>query len=162
MANIFRHEGRVSIRAFFLFDERVEERYLHDVCTTFDAVYDNLPLMNTQNWTEKTDRTCGIILDEAGEAFTAEKTGEGELTVRWKDDYVVFDEEKVSVKAEKLHFRPGKPNAEIRRDGNMLYYEYRGAKYALSVENAKIMDGDAGEYVINPTDGVCILRPIRI
>ena len=161
MANIFRHEGRVSIRAFFLFDERVEERYLRDVCTTFDAVYDNLPLMNTQNWTDKTDRTCGIILDEDGECLTAVKTGEGELTVRWKNSSAVFDEEKISVTCKKIHFRPGKPNADIRREGNMLLYEYRGAKYALSVENADVTDGAPGEYIICPTNGSCILRPIR-
>ena len=83
------------------------------------------------------------------------------LSVSWKDHSVIFDEEKVTVKAEKLHFRPGKPNADIRREDNMLRYEYRGAKYALSVENAEITDGDAGEYIICPTGGVCILRPVR-
>lgn len=162
MANIIRHEDRVSIRAFFLFDERYAERYLEEVCTTFDAVYDNLPLMNTQNWTDKTDRTCGIILDTEGSEFSAEKRGEGELTVRWGDKWVNFCEDAVCVCAPRLIFRPGKPDTEIRREENTLYYNHRGFAYALRIENAAVADGDAGEFIITPVGESCILRPTRL
>ena len=33
---------------------------------------------------------------------------------------------------------------------------------ALSIENAKVTDGEPGEYRIAPVDGTCILRPIRL
>lgn len=48
--NLFAEENRLWIRDLHLFDEEYTERYLYDVCTTHNMVYDNLPIVYGNRW----------------------------------------------------------------------------------------------------------------
>lgn len=184
VANIFRYEDSIFIRSLFLFDETVEDHYIRDVCTTSDAIYENLPIVNTQLWFDHDEKkNCGLVLDSRAEAFTVEKVGDGALKVAWKDKYVQFEEHRILCKTNKIRFCLGdkvlqvgaelvdhnnngnkfyvNPKPEIRVVGNAIEYEYKGNKYFLNVENASI--GFTGDSVIELTaiseDGWMYLYP---
>lgn len=49
-SNFFWEKDRFWIRDIHLFDEKYEERYLKDVCTTTYMIYDNLPVIDGNRW----------------------------------------------------------------------------------------------------------------
>ncbi len=157
-ANIIRYENRVMIRSLFLFDERVEDLYIKDTCTTFDAVYENLPAIDTLRASEGEKRDCGLVLDTDAEAFCAEKVGEGALKVLWKDKSVLFEEDKITVVSDYLHFYTG--NMEVLVNDNHIQYQYKGREYALWVQNGTVRFLENGDVEILPENGVVKILPI--
>lgn len=89
-ANIFRDGGRIFIRSLYRFDENVPEHYLDTPCETWDATYENIPVIDTLRGND----TSGLTLAEGKGPFTAERSGDC-LTVRWKDGYITFAPEKI-------------------------------------------------------------------
>ena len=158
-ANIARFEEQIFLRSLFLFDERVAEHYLTETCTTFDAVYENQPLINNAQWVgrERT-KNFGLLIDTEAAPFTAEKSGEGCLKIAWNDKSVIFNEEGITVTAETLTLRLGEPTAEITLEGNTLGYTYNGNRYGLRIENATVAPCEGG-YTIQTKDGQCALIP---
>lgn len=184
VANLFRFEDSVFIRSFFLFDETVEDHYLREVCTTSDAIYENLPLVNTQLWFDHDEKkNCGLVLDSDAEAFTVEKVADGTLKVAWKDKYVQFEEHRVVCKTDKIRFylgdkalRVGEEIADPNNNGNKFYvnpkpeiqvhegaieYEYKGNRYFLNVKDADIrmVSDSLMELTATSEDGVMYLYP---
>ena len=184
VANLFRYKNSIFIRSFFLFDETVEDHYLRDVCTTSDAIYENLPLVNTQLWFDHDEKkNCGLVLDSEGEAFTVEKVAEGTLRVSWGERYVQFEEHRVICKTDKIRFylgdkvlQVGAELVDLSNNGNKFYvnpkpdmklldnaiaYEYKGSPYFLNVEGATLRS--AGDNLIELTPiaegGVICLYP---
>ena len=47
VANLFRCDGKVFLRCLYCFDEDAPERYLDRPCETWDATYENLPVVDT-------------------------------------------------------------------------------------------------------------------
>ena len=136
--NIMRVDNKVFIRAFYLFDDRIKEYYEDTLCSTFDAVYENLPIVDTIYQKGDTDGGYGIILDECGHSFTAAKTNENELTVSWDDKSVIFKEDSIIINNCKLTFTYHMLNTNIFTDSSKLNYEYKGNKYLLDVTNGNI------------------------
>lgn len=161
VANLFRIKDRIFIRGLYLFDECVKDAYLENTCTTFDAVYENLPMVDTLSWNGEEKYDCGIVIDRNGKAFSTEKMAEGVLKVSWDDKYVIFEEDKIIVCANKLYFFTGQHVPSMELIGNAIYYEYKGTKYALQIVNANIVTCNNGDYEIAPKE-TCILRPTRI
>lgn len=158
-ANIARFEGQVFIRSFFLFDERVAEHYLTKTCTTFDAVYENQPIINNALWVGKErKKDYGLLIDTDATPFTAEKIGESNLKIAWNDKSVIFGEEGITVSADALTLRLGEPTAEIILCGNTFSYTYHGNRYGLRIENATVTPCEGG-YTIHPENGHCTLIP---
>ena len=161
VANIFRYEDSIFIRSLFLFDETVEDHYLRDVCETSDAIYENLPIVNTQLWLDSGEKkNCGMVFDSSAEKFAIKKMSDSSLKVWWKDKYVQFEEQRLICKTDKIRFYLGdkvlrvgeevidhnnngnkfyvNPKPDIKVCGNSIEYEYKGNKYYLNVENADI------------------------
>lgn len=161
VANLFRYEGYTFIRALYLFDERVEEHYLTRTCTTFDAVYENLPLVDTVVGYAQERRECGLVIDTQGEAFTVQKTAEEALTASWTAHTVTFEPDAITVKAPKLYFYAARQPAQIVCEGQALAYRYKGVQYRLRVENAQICPCVNGDFEIIPSEGTCKLYPER-
>lgn len=159
MANLFRYENRIFIRALYLFDERVKEQYLEKTCTTFDAVYENLPLVDTLFWNKDEKYDSGLMIDTDGAPFTAEKLSDSVLKIKWNDNYVIFDETKILVHADKLYFHTGNHIPSIKVADNTICYEYKDIKYALKIENASVLEDEKGIEII--PSGTCALYPIR-
>ena len=184
VANLFRYENSIFIRALFLFDETVEDHYLREVCTTSDAIYENQPIVNTQLWFDHDQKkNCGLVLDSEAQPFTVEKAGEGALKVCWKDKYVQFEEHRIACRTDKIRFYLGdkvlrvgeeiadphnngnkfyvNPRPDMRISGNAIEYEYKGNRYFLNVEGADVRFVDKALIELIPTseDGVLYLYP---
>jgi hypothetical protein len=159
MANLFRYKNRIFIRSLYLFDERVEEQYLKNTCTTFDAIYENLPLVDTLFWNKDEKYDCGLMIDTNGAPFTTEKLADGVLKIKWSDKYVIFEENKIVIHADTLHFFTGKPHAKLMISDHAISYEYKNTAYSLRVENAEISECENGIEII-PKE-FCELRPTR-
>lgn len=158
-SNIFRYKNTVSVRAFYLFDEKIEDKYLKQVCTTYDAIYENMPLVDTLNCTDK-DTKCGLILDEDAGEFSAEKTDDGVLQVCWNDKKVVFDEDKITIYAPEISFYMNNCKPEITVNGTTLLYQYKNNNYSLAIKGADIIpDKDRIKLISN--NGKIELCPVR-
>lgn len=133
-ANIFRCENRIFIRGLYLFDETVEDYYLEQPCTTWDAMYENLPVVDTAVW----QNNGGMLIDTEGVPFSVKKVAESELLVFWADKAVVFSENRIVVENAELSFDISGANAAIEVCGNKIGYSYKGKKYALKTETATV------------------------
>ena len=184
VADIFRYEDSIFIRSFFLFDETVEDHYLSEVCKTSDAIYENLPIVNTQLWFDFSEKkNCGMVFDSNAEKFTVKKMSDSSLRVSWKDRYVQFEERRIKCKTDKIRFYLGNkvlrvgeeivdhnnngnkfyvnPKPDIKVCGNSIEYEYKGNKYYLNTEKADIKVASDTMIEITPLadDGVFYLYP---
>ena len=134
--NLFRHENKTFIRAFYLFDERIKDIYLDGICDTFDSVHENMPLVDTAYQKGDGEGGFGIILDEASTAFTAMKSGEEELTISWSDKSIVLQKDRVLLNNCKFKFTPNMINTKNSVNDNFIAYEYKQNKYELHIEGA--------------------------
>ena len=139
-ANIVKAEGKIFIRSFYLFDDRIADIYNDATCTTFDSVYENMPIVDT--WYQKGDTNggYGIILDECDADFTAKKGGEGELVVSWNDKSVTFKEDRIILKNCKFSFTYTMVNTKIITNPDSIDYEYKGNKYSLKIDGSTVYE----------------------
>ena len=158
-ANLFRFQNSTFIRSWHLFDERVPEHYLTEKCTTFDAVYENLPLVDALFWNDGENYKSGIQIDADATAFAVERRGEDSLAVKWKDREVVFLPDRIRVTSPELRFWAVRAEC-LTVAGNTVEYHYRGTQYALEVIGAG-MKQKADHISITPAYGTCELIPRR-
>ncbi len=138
VANLFRCDDKIFLRAFYLFDENFEDHYLNTPCETWYAVNENLPLVDTINW----ENNEGALIDNCGEKFTVEKTKEGVLKAAWQDKSVVFEEDAITFTkcGFALDLKGIVPKVEINE--NDVIFEYKGKKYAITANmKPEIKDG---------------------
>lgn len=162
VSNLMRWENRICIRSLFLFDERAEERYLYNVCQSFDAVYENLPMINNLLWSGDEKYRCGLVIDAEASVFQAKKQGEGSLKIEWDGGFIIYDEEKITVCAKQIHFYIGTPTADISVLDNVIFYNYKGKFYSLEIRNAQVRRLENGDISIEPYCETCMLIPTRI
>jgi hypothetical protein len=89
-----------------------------------------------------TDGGFGILLDQDAKAFSAAKSGEGELTVSWNDKSVIFKEDSIILVNCKPTFTYNMINTKISVNDSVINYEYKGVKYSLEVSGADITHKD--------------------
>lgn len=157
VANVFRYEKSVFIRALYLFDENIKDKYTVDTCHTFDGIYENLPIVDTIKWTNDTLTESGLVIDAAGEPYTVEKTGDGVLKLVWSDKYVILSEDGIEIKTDKMNYNHHNSAANITVGENSISFDYEGNKYSLIAENAEVKRTDDENIEIVP-NGVCFLR----
>ena len=141
-ANLMRVDEKVFIRGLYLFDDRIVDRYEIEPCLTFDAVYENLPIVDTHYQKGERDGGFGIILDESATAFAAEKSSDEELTISWNDKKIVFKNNGIIIHNCKLSFTNNMFNTKITTLTNSILYEYKGVKYSLDVSGGSIKNHD--------------------
>ncbi len=143
VADIFRSGKTVFIRALYLFDERIKDYYLDTQCTRFDAVYENLPIVDTIIWQKDKKENIGLVLDVNAEAFTAERVGNEDLCVKWSDKSVIFHPDSIEIiNCEELTFAPGEAKAEITLENNYVCYKYNEHDYSLQTSGCLIFEID--------------------
>ena len=162
VSNLIRWNNQIFIRALFLFDEHVEDHYLCDVCNSFDAVYENLPIVNNLLWSGDEKYRCGLVIDENASAFHVEKCAESKLKIEWDSGSVIYDEEKITVCAKQLYFYIGNPTADISISENAIFYVYKGKSYCLEIQNGKAIRLENGDILIESFDEGCMLIPKRM
>ena len=147
-ANIFRHNNQIFIRALYLFDERVKDRYLTEKCTRFDALYTNLPIVDTVLATPEKKEDIGLLLDGDATAFTAEKTAEGVLAVKWGDKSVIFSEEGITVcGVDTLTWFKESLQGEVSLQDGVFRFCYEGNAYSFVCEGGIVKETEDA-YVI--------------
>ena len=160
-ANLFRFEDKVFFRSLFLFDERIKDHYLTETCTTFDAVYENLPIVDTMTCPDQEKKACGLMIDGACEPFAAEKIADGVLHVQTGDVSVTFYADRIEIGAKRLMWYANAAKEEIEgaRDGFLLCY--KGNRYRLRMEGATLAAVSDG-FVITATEKKLILYPEKL
>ena len=144
VANILNYEGRVAIRALYLFDDRVADHYLTKRCTTFDSVHENLPIVDTYYQRGDGDGGAGIILAGDADEITVTAVGEDALTVCFDGGRIELYPDRIIINGCGASFTPEMTNTHIRQEANRLVYLYKGNSYALSIEGGELtFDGTA-------------------
>ncbi|MBQ7302781.1 MAG: hypothetical protein IJW89_04280 [Clostridia bacterium] len=137
-ANLFRFEDKLFFRSLHLFDERVKDRYIIDTCSTFDAVYENLPIIETRFCPEEARKQCGLTVDCVAQAFDAKKIADGVLQVTCGDKSVIFYDDRIKICADSLLLYGNSIKAQADIVANAIALTYNGAKYRLRVDGATV------------------------
>lgn len=157
MANIIRHDTCISIRYFYLFNERIAENYLDIPCDTWDATYENLPVVNTFLWQENGHDNKGLILDEQGCPFTIEKTTDQTLSVKWQEKSVLFSETEIRIHhLKQLIFDFTGSTAEIDLVENIIMFHYKNSDYRIIISGAKLQKIESGCIIEAIEDDIVI------
>lgn len=157
-ANLIWHEGTVALRALYLFDDRVEDLYLNNICDTFDSVHENLPIVDTAYQVGDSDGGIGIIFD-TGAGVLTQKLGEDSVSARYDGKTITFSPDRITVTKCKAYFTPEMINTKICLNGNRLEYIYKGHEYALTVLGGEIRQD--GQTFIIEGDEVTLI-PTRV
>lgn len=160
-ANLFRFEDKLFFRSMHLFDERVKDRYIVNTCSTFDAVYENLPIIETRFCPEEVKKQCGLMISGSAQAFSAQKTADGVLQVASGDKLVTFFEDRIEICADSLLLYGNSIKAHADIVANAIVLTYNGTKYRLRVGGAAISScGEDIEIVANRS--IITLYPEKI
>ena len=154
-ANLFRHNKKVFIRALYLFDENAEDYYNGKCCTTFDAVYENQPVVDTVIWDDG-ESECGMYLDLDGAQLKTERLSEKALKVSWGDKYVIFYENKTEIKNCDVAFYKGNAKADITPSADRIGYCYRGRKYEVFASVGEIVQENDCIKILSENGNICL------
>ncbi len=148
--------GRLYIRSLDLYDERYKERYLTEPCTSWDARYDNLAVVDNRLWSKaQNESAIEIEPDVKHKEFTVFAENGEVLALRSDDLYIRFTPEKIEFgNVNKLVISFGSPDGERTLayvDGNEperseFDFNYREFKYG---------------FTIIRRDGITELRPMK-
>ncbi len=145
VVNIFRNGKTIFIRALYIYNDEIKDYYLDLSCTRFDAVYENLPIVDTVNWQEGNKENIGMVLDNKAEPFVAKKRGDGELLIKWSDSSVTLYPHKIELSnIGKITFNPGAASAKIFAGDGELNYEYNRNKYTVHFDGGKVFKNKEG------------------
>ena len=150
-ANLLRDGEKLTLRALYLFDENVPEHYLDKACETWDAEYENLPLVDTI----RGEDTDGLVFLGARGNLKTEKTGPDTLTVRWDNGSISFTPDGISVYSTPCKLAFGGPDLKTA-EGSGILCEYKGNRYRMLCSGR--VQPHPGGCTIDPIDGCFTLR----
>lgn len=139
-ANLFRFEDRVFIRSLFLFDERVPDAYLDETCATFDAVYENLPIVDTRALPEDRRKDCGLTLSCGNAPVAVDQTAQGVLRATFGGGAVTFFEDRIEVAADSVWLDASSAYALTKVEPDCLFFSRKGRDYRLRIANGAALE----------------------
>lgn len=157
-ANLFRFEDKIFFRSIFLFDERIKDLYLENTCTTFDAVYENLPIVDTMSCPDEDKKQCGMMIAEGVKPFAVKKTADGVLRVQFGDNSVTFFYDRIEVVSESLLLYSNSQKGDVTISADGLGFEYKDHYYRLDVSGAMVSECD-GNIMFTSTGNKITLHP---
>ena len=141
-ANLFRHENKVFIRSLYLFDDGIADVYNNTICDTYDAIYENMPIVDTIYQKSDTDGGLGIILDTEATNLSVSKISDDQLKIFWNDKTVIFTEDRIFIEKCKLSFTPDMKNTVISVFDDKILFEYKSNKYVLLIQNGACTENE--------------------
>ncbi len=158
--NLFLHDGKLMIRDINKFDEAYPERYLTQACTSWDARYDNLPIVDSRLWSQE-QTPCAMWLSRPVALLQPiEKEDSLEVILHFQDGCkgrMLLTPQGIRIEAGgALHYHTGLPHAEIHLNGNTFTYNYQGFAYAMPV-TANVIATQEG-YMLSPQENKVILH----
>lgn len=161
-ANLFVEDGRLLFRDVQMFDERFAERYLARPAGTWDATYENLPIVDGYLWS-RDEKRAAITFPEGfsiGEITEEGKALRVALVGGQEGASVLMTEDAIEITGvETLAYTLGAPTAEVTHEGECLHYTYRDFAYHLAV-SGEIHDGENG-YLLTPKNGKIVLGFVK-
>lgn len=138
-ANVFFEGETLYFRDIQKFDERYIERYLDEPCLNWDAVYDNLPVVDERGWSfEKDSHDAGLDFDGAFVFEGVERDGSAlAVTARAADGKKItirLSESEITVSGGAvLRWRFGK-FADFAADKDGVSFTHNGFSYRVGVK----------------------------
>ena len=134
-ANLFSCGKKLFFRDIQKYDDRYVERYAVNPCTTWDATYDNLPMVDNLTWSQN-GVEAGIVFDgEFADISAAEVGKDLEVVASFADGHkvtVLFTESGFTVTGcDALHYVVGTPKPTIEAEGNVLVYNHNSFGYKI-------------------------------
>ncbi len=161
-ANVVRHGNKVFIRSLYLFDDSVEDAYNNALCDTFDAVYENLPIVDTIYQKGDTDGGYGMILDSEAESLKTSSNVDSTLEVCWNNNSIVFAEDCILIRKCKIEFTPMMINTVISVRDNYIDFEYKSHKYSLGIIDGKVYSKNNTIFIEGENVTLCPSKNTRI
>lgn len=149
VCNVFYRNSKLYIRGLFKFDEMFKEAYYDTPCKSWDAIYENLPVMDTQEWGVDPE-DAGIFIDGNCEHFAAEGK-DGILTLVSGEKTIVFSEDKIVFKNCTLTIYWGNATPKISVENNAINYLYKTFNYSIKVDG-QISQVPNGLKITNKSD----------
>jgi hypothetical protein len=123
-------------------------------CDTWDAIYENLPLVDTLVWQDNK----GLVLDQNGSPFSIKKAADQVLTVQWDNGSITFHEDKICIhNLKKLIYDFSESKAKRKVQNNTIVLEYKGTKYGIGFEGAVLFGQEQG-CVIEALDNEIVIH----
>lgn len=171
--NLYWDGQHFAIRDIHLFNEKYAERYLNDVCTTHDSVYDTLPICDGFVWSDKNcEAGIRIVSDDSkqpisGSSPEVHEDGDN-LIVKWQEENLGNVEIICGPSHLEIKFNPNLhlemtwakniniPITNIMKD--KLLYIHNGFKYALKLKAGEFKQiENCSGITILPSDGKIVL-----
>jgi hypothetical protein len=158
--NIFQRGNRVFIRDLNKFDDRYTERFTERPCEAWDAVYDNLPMVDGRIWS-KEGKDCALSLEFTARptGFTCVEHGQAlEVILHFENTIqglIYLSPKGISFEGcGVLTYTLGVPHdtAVAYEDGEFRY-THNGYAYALPVAGCRVEETEEG-YRLVPTGAV--------
>ena len=160
-ANLFRFEDKVFFRSLFLFDERIKDLYMESTCTTFDAIYENLPIVDTRTCPAEDRKQCGVMIHTGTTSLAASKAAEGVLNVQLGEKAVTFYEDRIEILTDRLVWYKNATKASVALDDGGLSFTYKGHTYRLDVVGAVAKESN-GNIEFSATGDMIVLYPKKV
>lgn len=157
VANLFRCREKIFLRSLYFFDEKVKDYYLDIPCDTWNATYENLPVIDTLLWKEDEKCNDGLLLDESGSTFTIEKLADQVLAVKWGEKSVIFTENEIRIRnLDKLSYDFTGSTAAIQMESDSIAFDYKGSAYKICIKNACVKETSSGCEITALKDEILI------
>ena len=152
--------GRMYIRDLNVFDDEYKERYLSEPCRSWDARYDDLPVVDNRLWSvDSVESSIELATNVNPESFTVSEQGSDRLliefttmdndTVRRSSVLLLPDRIRVN-DIRQIEYRPGVPEAgqTVEQTSDLSFaFSHNGFNYSVSVSGGHI-ESDPGCYRI--------------
>ncbi len=149
-ANLLLKDGELFFRDITKFDELYKERYLEEACETWDARYDNLPILDSLLWSKEGEE-CRLALDKKVLRLDVSKKDEKTLSIilQFVDNTVgeiQFSEKEIGfLNCSSLSLNLGimEELTTLTVTDNIFVYKHNGFAYEVTVDGevAKIPTG---------------------
>lgn len=138
VANLLRHEGTVTLRSIYFFDDRIKDTYIDSLCETFSSIHENMPIVDTFPQRGEGDGGYGIVLTTDAKNISSRQADDGGLLVEFDGGSVLFSEDSMTLTGCSFDFAPEMCNTKISTTDDSIEYEYKGHRYALLIKGGKV------------------------
>lgn len=154
-ANLFLRRNHAFFRDIFLFDEKFPEEYYTKPCRTWNAVYENLPVMDSYSWS-RPGRPAELGLSLPVKEISYRRCGENTLAALLSGPggtaEILFEEARITVAMPqncRLSYRRAQDGGTpMTADDRSLSFTHRGYSYRVAVEG-----------IVTPTPSGCEISP---
>ncbi len=146
--------GRLYLRDLNMYNDEYKERYLEEPCLTWDARYDDLPVVDNRLWSGGGAESAMVISNAVNpDSFTVSESDDDALCVRFaagqfaaKADAscsLIFRPDGIeAIGIDRIEYMPGKPEAgqkiEFDKEAGLFRLEHCGFGYCFRVSGADV------------------------